>query len=563
MPEEDRFFCQEPPRLGNQYQEDRAFRSLMARRFAGRLPEVERRLDDMGALAGGELYQLQLEDRLNEPVLTRWDAWGHRVDRIDVSPLWRKAARIAAEFGLVAEAYERRWGPLSRSLQFGLVYLFHPSSDVYTCPLAMTDGAARTLLDSGNKPLVERAVSRLVHRDPGQAWTSGQWMTETTGGSDIGASETVAAPDQGRWRLYGRKWFTSAVTSEIALTLARPEGNPDGSRGLALFYVETRDDEGALNGIRVCRLKDKLGTRKVPTAELILEGTVAELVSGSTGGVRDIVPMLEMTRTWNSVCAVASMRRGVALARDYARRRLAFGRFLSDQPLHLDTLADMQAETESCLHLCFYLVDLIGRRESGELSELAEQEFRLLTSLTKLTTGRLAALVTREAIEAFGGAGYVEDTGLPVLFRDSQVLPIWEGTTNVLSLDLLRALADVGGVGALLALVSRCRAACSDPRAVEAAVLAETTVKSLAEWYEQRSKTGDHAALEAGGRRLALGFGRAVALALLSEHAQWALDSQGDDQSAEAASRLAGMGFGRLVDPPLGATRRLAMGEDS
>ena len=559
----DRFFSQEPPRLGNQYREDRAFRSLMSRRFGERLRDVEPLFRDMGELAGDELYRLQLEDRLNEPVLTRWDAWGNRIDQIELSPLWRRAATIAAEFGLVAEGYENRWGPLSRSLQFGLVYLFHPSSDVYTCPLAMTDGAARTLMDSGNRSLVERAVGRLLHRDPAQAWTSGQWMTEAAGGSDVGHSETVATRQQGHWKLSGRKWFTSAVTSEMALTLARPEGNPSGSRGLALFYVETRDESGALNGIRVCRLKDKLGTRKVPTAELILEDTVAHLVKGTSGGVGEIVPMLQMTRTWNSVCAVASMRRAVALARDYARRRHAFGRLLAEQPLHLDTLADMQGETEACLHLCFHLVDLLGRRECGELSELAEQEFRLLTSLTKLTTGRIAALCSREGIEAFGGAGYVEDTGLPALFRDSQVLPIWEGTTNVLSLDLLRALADVGGLEPLSALVRRCRAACSDPRLVEATVLAESTVRRLVEWYEQRSAPAERDALEAGARRLALTLGRAVALALLSEHAQWAIETRGDHRSADAASRLAAKGFGRLFDPPLTSTRRLAMDEES
>jgi alkylation response protein AidB-like acyl-CoA dehydrogenase len=273
--------------------------------------------------------------------------------------------------------------------------------------------------------------------------------------------------------------------------------------------------------------------------------------------------MLQMTRTWNSVCAVASMRRAVALARDYARRRHAFGRPLSEHPLHLDTLADMQAETEACLHLCFYLVDLVGRRECGELSELAEREFRLLTSLTKLTTGRIAALCSREAVEAFGGAGYVEDTGLPGLFRDSQVLPIWEGTTNVLSLDLLRALAGVGGVEPLAALVRRCRAACSEPRLVEATVLAEATVKRLAEWYAQRSAQEDRASLEAGARRLALILGRAVALALLSEHAQWAIDTGTDQGPADAASRLTAKGFGRIFDPAPTSTRRLAMDEES
>jgi len=559
----DSLFCQAPPALGNQYDDDRAFRSLMLRRFGTRLPEVEGLLTEMGELAGGSLYRMQLEDRLNEPVLTRWDAWGNRVDLIEVSPLWRNAAKIAVEFGLIAEAYEQRWGGLSRSLQFGLVYLFHASSDVYTCPLAMTDGAARTLLDSGNRPLIDRAVPRLTSRDPAQAWTSGQWMTEAAGGSDLGGSETRAIPDGETWRLYGRKWFTSAVTSEMALTLARPEGGPPGSRGLALFYVETRDQGGRLNGIRVCRLKDKLGTRKVPTAELILDGAAARLVKGTSGGIRDIVPMLEMTRTWNSACAVSAMRRGLALARDYARKRQAFGKALSEQPLHLDTLAGMQARTEACLHLCFYLADLIGRRECAELGELGAAELRLLTSLTKLTTARVAAATTREAIEAFGGAGYVEDTGLPLLLRDSHVLPIWEGTTNVLALDMLRALAEVGGIEPLAALAGRCRAACSDPRALEAAILAETTIKRLGEWYVQRLTEESLPALEAGARRLALGLGKATALALLCEHAQWALDHQGDDRPAESASRFAAEGFGRLFDPGLAVTRRLAMDEDS
>ncbi len=559
MPVEGGFFCQTPPALGNQYHGDRAFRSLMARRFGGRLAEVEDVLAEMGELAGGPLYRLQLEDRLNEPVLIRWDAWGNRIDRIEVSPLWRTAAQVAAEFGLIAEAYERRFGALSRSLQFALVYLFHASSDVYTCPLAMTDGAARTLIDAGNLLLRDRAVPRLTNRDPEEAWTSGQWMTEAAGGSDLGGTETRAIREGDTWRLYGRKWFTSAVTADMALTLARPEGGAPGSKGLALFYIETRDQAGNLNGIRVCRLKDKLGTRKVPTAELILEGAIAHLVKGTSGGIRDIVPMLEMTRTWNSTCAVSAMRRGLALARDYACKRMAFGRPLSEQPLHLDTLAGMQARTEACLHLCFYLVDLIGRRECGELSELGARELRLLTSLTKLTTGRVAVASTREAVEAFGGAGYVEDTGLPQLFRDSQVLPIWEGTTNVLSLDVLRALAEVGGVEPLISLAGRCRAGCKDPRALEAAIFAENTVKRLGEWYGQRLTDESAPKLEAGARRLSLGLGRATALALLCEHAQWALDERRDDRPAESASRLAAEGFGRLIDPVPAVNRRLAM----
>src|SRR4029078_7730166 len=256
------------------------------------------------------------------------------------------------ERGVVATAYEQAHGSYSRVHQFALAYIFTPATDLYSCPLAMTDGAARTLLDSRNEELIGRAVPHLTSRDPAEFWTSGQWMTETTGGSDVGRSETIARQDeQGTWRLYGRKWFTSAAASQIALTLARPEGNPAGGRGLALFYFETRDQHGRLRNIRVNRLKDKLGTRKVPTAELELDGTPAQLVLGTADGVRNIVPMLHLTRTWNSVTAVAFMRRGLALARDYARKRVAFGAPLSQKPLHVDTLATLQAELEGAFLL--------------------------------------------------------------------------------------------------------------------------------------------------------------------------------------------------------------------
>src|SRR5437868_14733187 len=236
-------FRQAPPTLNNQYEDDRVLRSYLARVFPAEiLQEIEPSLIEMGRLAGGELYELQLIDRLNEPRLTQWDAWGNRIDKIELTPLWRIAERIAIEHGVVATAYERKHGSLSRVHQCALAYLFTPSTDIYSCPLAMTDGAARTLLASENQELIQRAVPHLTTRNAEEFWTSGQWMTEATGGSDVGLSETVARQDtEGTWRLYGRKWFTSATTSQMALTLARPEGNEAGGRGLALFYLEMRD----------------------------------------------------------------------------------------------------------------------------------------------------------------------------------------------------------------------------------------------------------------------------------------------------------------------------------
>lgn len=563
-------FLQPPPRLGNQFDDDRALRSLLARVMPPEvLADIEPELREMGELAGGELYRLQLADRLNEPRLVRWNAWGERIDAVEPTALWRRAAALAARSGVVAAAYERRHGAHSRLHQFALAYLFSPSSDIYSCPLAMTDGAARTLLETGNRDLIARAVPRLTSRDPERFWTSGQWMTETAGGSDVGRSETVARRDGDAgdgWRLYGRKWFTSAVASPMALTLARPEGvglGGPGGRGLALFYVETRDAAGRPNGLRCERLKDKLGTRKLPTAELILDGTPAVAVAGLTDGVRAIAPMLNVTRTWNAINAAALMRRGIALARDYARRRVAFGAPLADKPLHLDTLAGLQAEAEAALHLTFRVVALLGRAEAGELDAAGAGLLRALTPLAKLLTARQAVAVASEVLEAFGGAGYVEDTGLPVLLRDAQVLPIWEGTTNVLALDLLRALGE-GGVAPLAAEVERATAGAVAGAGELAPIagVARAAVAAAGRWLAIAWSRGD-AAVEAGARRFALTLGRAVALALLVEHGRWSAEVERDGRCGAAARRFAAASIDLLAEPDLDRedSRALALDE--
>ena len=545
-------FRQEPPALGNQYADDRALRSYLRHALPPDvLREVEPALHDLGELAGGRLYRMQLADRLHEPRLVRWGAWGERVDEVEVTPLWRVAERLAAERGLVAVAYERRHGPHSRLHQAALAHLFTPATDIYSCPLAMTDGAARTLLASGNRALVDRVVPRLTSREPREFWTSGQWMTELTGGSDVGLSETAARRDaDGRWRLWGRKWFTSAVASQVALTLARPEGNPPGGRGLALFFVETRDAAGGPQaGLAVERLKEKLGTRQVTTAELTLAGVPAEPVCGTTEGVRRIAPMLNVTRLWNGLSAAALMRRGLALAGDYARRRVAFGAPLAEKPLHADTLAGLQAEAEAALHLAFRVAELLGVEEGGDASEEQSRLLRLLTPLMKLTTARQAVAVTSEVLEAFGGAGYVEDTGLPVLLRDAQVLSIWEGTTNVLALDALRAAGGGGGES----LVCLKRDVESRARAVRDAGLAPCAVAALdafahAEaWLRGAAAAGPHA-VEAGARRFALTLGRAYALALLACHAQWSLARERDPRPAAAARRFRANGVDLIAD---------------
>lgn len=559
-------FQQAPPTLGNQYEDDRVLRSYLTRVLpADVLREIEPTLSEMGRLSGDELYQMQLADRLNEPQLTQWDAWGSRVDRIEVTPLWRLAERIAVERGVVATAYERKHGSFSRIHQCALAYLFTPSTDIYSCPLAMTDGAARTLLISENQKLMNRALPHLITRDQAQFWTAGQWMTELTGGSDVGLSETVAreeqpltlhsTPETRNFRLYGRKWFTSAIASQIALTLARPEGNPPGGRGLALFYLETRDEHGGLNNIEINRLKDKLGTRKVPTAELTLNGTRAQLVMGASDGVRNITPLLNITRLWNGISAVSLMRRGLALAFDYARKRVAFGAPLSEKPLHMDTLAGLQAEAEAAFHFAFYVAELTGRSEAGEIDEYDSHMLRLLTPVMKLMTGKQAVMIASDVLESFGGAGFVEDTGLPVLLRDSQVLPIWEGTTNVLALDTLRALgAKTDGLASLHSAVSTILEIVHDPRLLDATRVVFSALDHADSWLCEAQSRGQ-TNLEAGARRFALTIGRLMELALLTRHAQWSLDRETDGRAAASVRRFAHSGIDCIVDHSLDDVR--------
>jgi len=555
---------QDPPRLGNQWRDDRALRTLLRRTIArDALTQMEPSLDRMGALAAGPLLDLATAHRREEPVHVPYDAWGRRVDEVRVNPGWQEYARVAAREGLVATGYERRHGAFSRLHQFALVYLFDRSSQVYTCPLAMTDGCARTLEVLAPAALRDRVLPRLLSRDPDTVWTSGQWMTEQAGGSDVGLTETIARHEGGAWRLYGTKWFTSAVTSQVALTLARPAGNGPGGKGLALFFVELRDADGRLQGITVNRLKEKLGTKLLPTAELALDGTPALPLAGFSDGVRSMATMLNLTRTWNAVSSAASVRRGLALARDYARRRVAFGAPLSQKPLHLDTLAGLAAEQEAVLQLAFHAVALLGREEMGELDAAGHATLRLLQPVAKLTAGRMAVACASEALESFGGAGYVEDTGLPELLRDAQVLSIWEGTTNVLALEAARAIRRADALAPFVAEITAHAGLARHTLLAAPARVAREAAAHATAWWNATPSLGPEA-FEAGLRRFALTLGRAMALSLLVAQAQWSLDADGDARTAAAARRFSVSGVDLMRDDAEApaATVALALDEE-
>ena len=538
-------FTQAPPVLRNQYVDDRVLRSYLRRVLPPAThAAIEGDLTDLGEFAAAS-WTLARGRASSEPRLTHWSAWGERIDRIELTPAWEAAQPVAARFGLVAAGHESTHADSARVHQFAMVYLFHCASEFYTCPLAMTDGVAVALKASGNARLIERALPHFLSRDPAEQWICGQWMTETAGGSDVSASETVAREENGRWRLYGRKWFTSAINAQAALALARPQDAAQGTENLALFYLEPRKPDGRWRNIELDRLKTKLGTRELPTAEIHLHGAPAELVGEPRHGVRAIAPMLNITRTWNAVGALATMRRCLALARDYADRRIVFDRPLADQPLHQDTLAGMQAEFEAAFHLTFFATELLGRVQAGRADEAQQNLLRLLTPLLKLWTGKLAVTIASEACECFGGAGYLEDSGIPQLLRDAQVWSIWEGTSNVQALDFLRAFRSTGGLQPLL---SAQRAILSQVQAEElegCVRSARDAVTHIAEWL-QKATAGDRESLEAGARDVGVSLARTLALSLLTRHAAWALRAEQDPRPAAAARRFAEHGVLRL-----------------
>ena len=432
-------FFQEAPELKNQYTDDRVLRAYLEKNLAhDTFVKIERDLERFGERVVTDVFRMNHQVESEHPVHVPYDAWGKRVDDIKVSPAWGELDHVSAEEGIVAIGYERKFAEDSRLYQFAKLYLFHPSSGMYSCPLAMTDGAAKLIEVYGDEKLRGRAFKHLTSRVPSEFWTSGQWMTERSGGSDVSGTSTVAKLENGQYRLYGVKWFTSATTSQMAMTLARIEGDTSGK--LSLFYVELRNTEGELQNIMINRLKDKMGTKALPTAELTLNGTPATLVGEAGKGVKTIATLFNVTRLYNSCCAVGYMRRGIALAKSYAEKRVAFGKKLIHHGLHVETLADLQVRFELSFHLTFHAVKILGREEVQKASATESGTLRLLIPLVKLFTAKEGVAIASEVIESFGGAGYIEDTGLPPILRNAQVLAIWEGTTNVLSLDALRAI---------------------------------------------------------------------------------------------------------------------------
>lgn len=525
----DKFFLP-PPFYPNMFQTDSYFQAVL-QRYAPRLVEDKDFMASLNRLgercsSKGDITKLGNQAEAQPPKLVQYGPFGHRVDRIEVSAAWDRLKDISAEEAIVASGYQReRYGDLARLVQFSRMYLFYPASALFSCPLAMTDGAARVLELYGKQMDIGRHFSNLTSTTPSSFWTSGQHMTERTGGSDVGNSETLAyEQDDGTFRLHGYKFFTSATTSEMAIALARVvdrSGNSvAGSRGLSCFFVRlNRDPETQqLEGIIVHRLKDKLGTKAVPTAELEFTGCPATLIGERGRGVPVISSLFNITRWQNAVWCVSAMRRSITLARSHANVRSVSGALLREKPLHLETLADMELETRAATLLVARVSLLLGKEESGTSTEQENVVLRMLTPLAKLYTAKQAMYVISEAIECLGGVGYCEDSGLPQLLRDAQVTPVWEGTTNILSLDVWRPITKENGLKHFLEDVSS-RAKVGSPSPQVAPVVNAITSGIQAAISFAKTAAKDNEKLETSARYFSYALSKLYMASLLLEHA--------------------------------------------
>ncbi|KAJ7496701.1 acyl-CoA dehydrogenase NM domain-like protein [Mycena latifolia] len=354
-----------------------------------------------------------LAAKVHAPTLTHYNAWGERVDLLQTSEGWRALKDLAVKEGYINNAYERKYQEYSRIYMFSKCMMMTGDFHVIMCPFGMTDGAGRVIQLFGSDKMKEEILPRLISCDPAASCVSGQWMTESTGGSDVSRTETRAIPtatlptDLGpAYLLDGFKWFSSAAEGNLSVALARTGDTASGSGALSLFLVPLRFQSFPTplsNNIQIHRLKDKIGTHGPPTAELSLNSS----------------------RAWLIVRAVDG---GTKL--------------LDSIPLHMENLANTTVLYAALTHLTFGTALLLGKSECGVATEEELVRLRLLTPTVKGFTALKAVTAMEECMAALGAQGYIEETGFGRLIRDALVEKIWEGTVDVLALDLIRATRD-------------------------------------------------------------------------------------------------------------------------
>ncbi|MHA2787544.1 acyl-CoA dehydrogenase family protein [Corynebacterium sp. S7] len=420
-------------------------------------PEIRSTTEDylthLGEDAVRRLAPLATTADKNPPVLRQFDREGERIDEVICHPSYLELNTAAyEEYGLAGLSHRPVAGFESAPphiVKYLASYLFVQAEFGLACPVSMTDAAARTLRMFGDPEVFGPYIDGLTSTETGRL-TGAMFMTEPQAGTDIAQTDTRAqlceddvsfgyeGAGQG-WLLTGRKWFASNPDADVIITLAKYPGGPENStRGVGMFMIPKTLPNGKRNNHRINKLKDKLGTRSMPSGDVTLEGTWAIQVGELDRGFRQMAEMLNTSRLSNAMRASALMRRSIRDAADHTRNRVVFGKALFDQPLMRATLLPLFLEAEGSLALIGYAADTLRRSDEGD--EAATPIIRLLTPMAKHYVCKRARSVTGEAMEIRGGNGYIEDWDFARLLRDSHLGSIWEGSSNVIALDVLRCM---------------------------------------------------------------------------------------------------------------------------
>jgi acyl-CoA dehydrogenase len=378
--------------------------------------------------------QANYTDRYAPPVLETYDRDGEVVNRIVVNRWYEEQHCELYRRGIIGLPYAEAAPHL---LTFTMGYVLAQADISLHCPVTLT-GAVAYVLGSHAPDAVRQQFLYDVVRTDGVAKTGGTWATEQHGGSDVGATTTTAVRNGARFALHGLKWFTSNANAGLALATARPEGAASGIAGLGLYLVPSHLEDGRPNHYRIRRLKDKLGTKGLPTGEIDLLGAEAVEVAAPPDGFRLMMEALEYSRVHNAVGSAGVQRRALREALAWATSRHAFGHVLVDYPMVQDELLRIRVQFEAGTLLAF---------EAAIAFDEAQQDpqrrtwLRLVTALAKYLTAEYAITAARAALELIGGNGYTSDYPVARLLRDAQVLTVWEGPANMQALELQRLLA--------------------------------------------------------------------------------------------------------------------------
>ena len=411
----------------------------------------------LGDIAGSSLDHLaRIADR-HAPVLHARNARGQDEDWIEFHPAYREMEQIGyGDFGI--HCMSRRPGVLGWPsmvppvVKYTFQYIFAQSEFGLLCPISATDTSAMLIERYGDEETKSRFLPGMWSQDMSTILKGAQFMTEKTGGSDVGNIELTARCEDGNWRLYGEKWFCSCADGDVALLLARPEGAAEGTRGLGLFALPRHLDDGTRNAYRIIRLKQKLGTRSMASGEIKFEGAIAyplgKVGEGCNLGLRLMMDQVNMSRLSHGVRAAGMMRRCLNEALLVAGDRVAFGEHLIKKPLLRRQLMKLMVPTEQVLSMILFTAVHLERAEMGD--DQSARVLRILTPLLKFRSARDNIQVATGAMEVRGGNGYIEDWINPRLVRDAQLGVLWEGTSNINALDVTtRAVAKVGAHEAL------------------------------------------------------------------------------------------------------------------